>query len=440
MTVTVDKEEVRSSYDALLTEYGKRIQFPGFRKGKVPRDVLIRKFGEALKGEALSKIIEDALTGIFEDESLSRYEQPLPYSSPKLENESLQLDLETDLVFSVVYDTFPQVTVGTRKDLEIEVPDVVITDEDLNRELAAIQERNAIVLDRNDTDPAAQGDVVTVNYSELNDAGEVMAGSERQDFVFTLGSGYNIYQFDDDIIGMKKGETKEIEKQFSANNKDPELAGKTKKIRVTVTALKEKKLPDLDDELAQDVDEKYQTLEDLKADIRSRLNTTLEERLRRIRDGALLDKILETTSIEVPESMIRLQMNSRWRNLSRHFNQDEGALEELLEHTGKDQDDFFEEWKPAVEKELKSQLVTETLVKELAIAVSDEEIEKEVEAAAEKSGTPLEEAKNYYNNETMRGYLKDDIKERKLFELLIAENKVKKGEKVSYLDLASNNG
>jgi trigger factor len=439
MTLKVGRDDVRSEYDGLVSEYSKSLQIPGFRKGKVPREVLIRKYADALKGEALEQIIEKAMGSIFEDESFPKEDRPLPYSSPRLEDEPV-LDLEQDLTFSVVYDILPRFTLGQWKGLEVEVPGGEITDEDLNRELETIRERNAIVLDRDDAAGAAGGDVVTVNYCELTETGETAAGTEREDFAFTLGSGYNVYHFDDEITGMKKGETRDIEKTYQEDFEDASLAGKTKKIRVTLTALKERQLPDLDDDLAQDVDEKFKTLEDLKASIRERLTKNLERRLRDIKISKLLEKIVENTPVEVPESMIRLELDSRWRNLARQFNLPAENLIKLMEKSGKDAESIQEEWRPEAIKALHSRLIVETLMEEQHYEPGDADLEREYETMAAGSETPLEEIRKYYEQENMKEYIKEEIKERKLFDLLLAENTIKTGKKENYLDLVGNNG
>jgi trigger factor len=439
LTVTVSKDDVRSQYDDLLLGYSKNLQIPGFRKGKVPKNVLERKFGEALKEEALGKIVEKAITDVFDDESFPREDKPLPYSAPQIQDKPV-LNLEEDLCFAVVYDVLPKITAGPWKGLEVEAPDACVTEEDLNRELEAVRERNAVVMDKDEGLPALKDDVVTVNYAELSDTGEVLEGTAREDFVFTLGSGYNVFKFDDEIAGMKKGESRDIEKSYPQDFPDPELAGKTKKIRVSLTALKEKNLPELDDDFAQDVDEKYKTLEDLKASIRNRLTKNLEKRLREISLNKLLEKIMETTPVEVPESMIRVELESRWRNLARRFNTSVEELVKGMGAGGKGYDDITAEWRPDAIRALQSRLIVETLIRDLALEASDEEVEKEFETLAEETESPIEEIKKYYEQENMREYLKEDIKERKFFDILLAENKIKPGKKENYLDLVKNNG
>jgi trigger factor len=439
LTITVAKDDVRSEYDEILGKYAKTVQIPGFRKGKTPKDVLVRKFGNALQGEALATVIENSITEIFKDESLSKTERPLPYSTPQVQEEP-KFDTEQDLTFSVVYDVLPKVSLGQWKGLEAEIPDVSVTDEDIRRELEVVRDRNAFVLDRDEGAAAEKDNVVTVNYSETGDDGAVLPGSERQDFVFTLGSGYNIYKFDDEIIGMKKGETRDIEKTYPADFSDAELAGKTKKIRVTLTALKEKKLPELDDDLAQDVDEKFQTLEDLKNSIRERLTQSLEKRLRDIKISKLLEKVVENTPVDVPESMVRIELDSRWRNLARNFGVSPEELVKIMEKSGKTMEEVRGDWRPAAVKALHSRLIVETLIEEQGMTASDEEADRELETIAGESETPLEEVKKYYDQENMREYLKEDIKERKLFDLFLAENTIKLGKKANYLDIMEKNG
>jgi trigger factor len=438
MSVTIGKDDVCSEYDTLLTDYAKNIQIPGFRKGKVPREVLVRKFGDALKGEALGKIIEKSVGEIFEDEAFPRESKPLPYSTPQVQDEP-ELDLSKDLQFSVVYDVLPTVKVEKWEGLEVEIPDVSIDDEDLAKELETIRERNAIVLDKDDGESAAKDDVVTLTYCELDDSGEVIPNSEREDFTFTLGSTYNFYKFDDEITGMKKGETREFSKSYPEDFNEEDLAGKTKKIKATLTALKVKKLPDLDDDLAQDVDEKFQTLDDLKNSIRERLGKDLDHRLRNMKLNNILEKIMENTPVEIPESMLRAELDSRWRNLAKRFNTDAAGLYKIMGNSRYGADSILDSWKPEAEKALHSRLIVETLMEDLKLEASDEEVEAEIERLANESGSNLEEVRKFYENEQMREYLEEDVKERKVFDLFLEKNIIKPGKKERYIDLLANN-
>ncbi|MDR3334300.1 MAG: trigger factor [Treponema sp.] len=438
LTITVAQEDVRAQYDGALSEYAKTLQMPGFRKGKVPKSVLERKLGEALKGEVLARILEKAVTETMEDETFPKADRPLRYSTPALQG-TPRLDLEADFVFSLVYDVFPQFTLGTWQGFEIEIPEVSVTGEDLSRELEAVRERNAFVVDKDDDAQAVTSDVVTVNYSELSDDGEPVAGTEREDFVFTLGSGHNLFKFDDEVVGMKKGETRDIEKVYPQDFVDESLAGTTKKIRVTLTALKEKNLPELNDDLAQDVDEKYETLEDLKNSIKTRLEGNLDKRLQEIKVGKLLAKIMETTPVDIPESMIRIELDARWQQLVRQLKTDSETLADSMQKSGV-YEQLREEWRGGAINILHSRLVMEALIGHCAIEATEADIEAAFETVSAEGTSSVEAIKAYYESENALDMLREDIRERKLFERLISENTIKVGNKENYLDLVANNG
>ena len=438
LSITVPKEDVRAQYQDMLNEYAKNMQLPGFRKGKVPQEVLERKFAEALKGDAMGRIVEAALEDYFKDENLPRNERPLPYSTPEIEDEP-KFDLENDLQFSVVYDVLPEVKVGKWKGLSVEYPYAEIEKEDINRELDEIRERNAIVLDRDESAKAQKGDVVTIDYQVFEEDGETQSNLQRKDFAFTLGDNNNVFQFDDDIIGMKKGETKEFNKKFADDFFEPSLAGKTRKVQITLNSLKEKKLPDLDDDLAQDVDEKFKTLDDLKNSIKERLSKNLEWQLRDKKLNEVLKKIMEDTPVILPESMVRAEIEGRWRRLARYYNTSVEALMQVMTGENK-REETEKEWRKGAEKALHSRLILETLMEEQKIEVTDEDVEKEFERIAGIGGDNVEDIIKNYNNEQAMFYLKEDIREQKITGILLAENTLKPGKKENYLDFMTDNG
>lgn len=438
LTVTVPKEELRAEYDKMIKSYSANAQLPGFRKGKVPREVLERKFGEGLKAESIGRAMEGALRQLFEDAEFPAESKPLPYSQPAVKDEP-KYELDADLTFDVTYDVFPEVKLGTWKGLDIEVPAVSVEAEDVSRELEQVRERNAVVLDKDDKAKVAKGDVVTVNYCELDASGVPLAGSERQDFVFTVGSGHNVFKFDDEVVGLVKGGSKDFDKTYPADFEDKELAGSAKKLRVAVTAVKEKQLPKLDDDLAQDVSEKFKTLADLKADIEAGLEKKLAARLREVKVNAYLEKVLETTTIDLPEAMVRLELESRWRQFARRMNVEPDRLLQIVESSGSSYGAMLEQWRPETEKALKARLAVEKLMGDLSISVADEELTAEYAAIAASANMEVAEVAKHYEREEMRDYLREDLKERKLFDQLLADVKVKKGKKAKYLDLVPDN-
>lgn len=426
LTVTIGKADVAASYNDVVAKYAKNIQIPGFRKGKVPVSVLERKYGDALKNDAVSEIVEKALGDIFDELDKEKSDdRPLPYSQPTIDDIPL-LDTTKDLTFAVKYDVFPKVEVKNFDGIEIKVPEVKITDDDLKEELEAIRQRNAMVLDKKDDEAVAKDDIVTVNYSELDDKDAVIAGSERQDFVFTVGTEQNIYKFDNEIIGMKKGETKVVTK---------EVDGENKKVSVTVTAVKVRNVPELDDELAQDVSDKYNNLEDMKNDIKKNLETALENKLKEIKANSLLEQLVEKNPVELPASMVRAELDSRFRMMAQQFQTTTEQLEKMLTAAGQKKEDMLTQWTGDAEKMLKSRIIVESLLKEKDISVTAEEIEAEYEKIAAGAGVSVEEVKKHYEDPRSKEYLEDEAKEQKLYTMLFDQVKVSKGDKKTFADL-----
>ena len=435
LTVTVAKDDVKKEYAKTVLDYTKNVQIDGFRRGKVPASVLERKFGDALRADAMGRIMEAAVEEAIKDIE----EKPLAYSTPTMDEEP-KFSMDEDFTFMVQYDVFPTVPVADWKGLEIEVPEVKVTDEDEKRELDQVRERNAIVVEKAEGAAAAKGDVATVEYRELAEDGTAVAGSERQDFTFEIGSGYNLYKFDDDVVGMKKGDTKKITKTFPADYEYKELAGRSVTVEVKVTTLKAKNLPELDDELAQDVSEKYKTLADLKADLRKQLDKRLEDKLRQIREKGVIDGILARTTVDLPLSMVNAELGMRWENLKQQMGLDsDEKLDRILSFSGKTRVDLINDWKPNAEKAIATRLILEKLTEEGKYECSDADLDAEWKRMSEESGLSIDEIKAEYEKRGSLEYLKDRVKEDKLLAEILAATKVKKGKKLAFVDLFADN-
>jgi len=430
LKVTIPKKDAKAEYDSLVAEYCRKVAIKGFRRGKVPAEVLIRKFGDSLVSETTQNLIEKGLKKVFETVE----NKPLPYSVPTLsEGSKLVLNPEKVFSFEVTYDTFPHIEIGEYKGLEIREPSVSIGKEDIERELKAIQEQNSIVIDKLDG-VVEKGDTVTIDYVEMDEAGKEVDSTKREGFTFAVGSGYNLYKVDDDVVGMKKDEQKVLEKAYPEDFEYSELAGRTVKLRVKITSVKEKKLPDIDDELAQDVSEKYSNLEDLKDDISKRLEEASKNRVREVKMQSLFEKIVETSKIPLPASMIDQELNLRWNNFLRQFRSNETLVLQLLEKEGKTREDLLAEWRPGVEEALKNRLAESHLAEAEKVEVSDEEVDKRIADDAESQGKDVKEVREEYEKNNFLDLIRDGIKVRKLHDLLLESSTVKKGEKVKFLD------
>lgn len=433
LTVTVAKKDVADSYKETLGKYTKQVQIPGFRKGHVPAAVLERKYGEQIKMEAASDLIDKSLNEIFSDDKETE-NRPLPYAQPVMDKMP-EFDTSKDFTYTVTYDVFPKVEITDFKGVEIKEPQVSIGDAELQEELKAIQERNAVVQDKDDNGTVEKDNIVTINIVEKDDEGKDIASTKRDGFTFTLGTAEDVYKIDDEILGMKKNETKEITKKFPKTETDKDLADKTKKYSVTVTQIKIRNLPALDDDLAQDVNEKFKTLDDLKKDITRRLETTKERKINELKVNDLLTQLIEKNKFEIPASMLNAELDGRWRMMAQQFQTTPEELDRIVASSGQKKEDMLKEWTGDAEKMLKSRIIVDSLLKARNISVTPEEIDAQYQKIADDNGLTLEEVKNHYSDPRSKEYLIDDTKEQKLYKQIFDEVKVSKGDKISFDEL-----
>ena len=433
LTVTVAKKDVADSYSETLGKYTKHVQIPGFRKGHVPASVLERKYGEQIKMEAASDLIDKSLNEIFSDEKETE-NRPLPYAQPVLEKMP-EFDTSKDFVYTVTYDVFPKVEVKDFGGITIKEPQVSVGEAELNEELKGIQERNAVVIDKKDDEKAEKDNIITISIVEKDEKGEEISATKRDEFTFTLGTAENVYKIDDDLIGLKKGESKEITKKYGKDEKDESLKGQTKKYSVTVKQIKVRNLPALDDELAQDVNEKFKTLDDLKKDIMRNLENAKNNKINEIKTNDLLTQLIEKYPFEIPASMLNAELDGRWRMMAQQFQTSVEELDRMITASGQKKEDMLKEWTGDAEKMLKSRIIVDSLLKSKNISVTPEEIEAEYQKIADGNGISVDEVKQHYADPRSKEYLIDEAKEQKLYKEIFAEVKVSKGDKVAFKDL-----
>ena len=433
LTVTVAKEDVANGYKTTLGKYVKQVQIPGFRKGHVPASVLERKYGEQIKMEAAGDLIDSVLNEIFQDEKeLSN--RPLPYTQPKMD-EMPAFDTAKEFTFTVTYDVFPSVEVKDFNGISVKEPQVSVGDAEVEEELKGIQERNVAVIDKKEDEKAEKDNIVTIDIEEIGEDGKVVEGTKRDGFTFTLGTAENVYKIDDDIIGMKANETKEITKKYAKTDADKNLAGTTKKYSVTVKQIKVRKLPALDDDLAQDVSDKYKTLADLKADILKNLNIAKDRKIKEIKVNSLLEQLIEKNPIEIPASMLQAELNGRWGQMAQQFQTTPEDLERMVVASGQKKEDMLAQWTGDAEKMLKSRIIVDSLLKSKNISVTPEEVEEAYQKLADSNGVSVEDVKKHYADPRAKEWFIDDVKEQKLYDDIFAQIKVAKGDKTSFADL-----
>ena len=430
LTLTIKAADIEAAYKKTIADYSKKIVMKGFRQGKVPAAVLERKYGDSLINEAGFNVIEKSL----QEALLDVDKKPLPYVTPALKNEeSLKLALDSDIEYTVEYDTFPDVELGEYKGVEIEVPNVVIKETDVNRELDKYREQNAIVTEKRGG-KVAKGNVITINYVELDDAEKEIEKTKRDDFTFTVGTGYNYYKIDEDVIGLKKDEEKIIEKEFAPDFEYKDLAGRKVRLKVTVKTIKKRELPEITDELAQDISEKYKTKEDLIEDVKKRLNGVTDMKLLDDKKRAAMAKIIESTKVDPPQAMIDNQLNTMWTNFIYRFGGDEKQVEKMLAAEGKTREDLVKDWEGEALRAVKSQIIIGEISKKEKIEASDADVDEEMKLEADRAGMKIEEFKQYVKENNMNEYFKIGVLDRKTYDFILSNAKVKKGAEVKYLD------
>jgi len=430
LTLTVASADIKSNYDELVKKYSKQAQIPGFRKGKVPANVLISKFGESLKAETLHTVIDEALKEAFDTVE----EKPLPYAQPELVDENLDLELEKDLTFTVKYDTFPKIELGEYKGIEVEAPVLSILKKDEEAELKKIQEQQAVVMDKaNGT--VRNDNIVTIDFAELDEEGNVKEDTKREGFVFTVGTGYNLYKIDEDLVGKKKDQEFKIEKEYPEDFEYSELAGKKITLQVKITAVKEKQLPEVNDELAQDISDDFETLEDLKKDLKEKMKANGEEKLKSQKLEQLMATLVENTPIDVPDSMVQAELENSWNNFAGQTKMSPEQLAGFLAADGKSKEDLLKEWEPNAIRGLKERLILGRIIENEKIEATEEEIDAEIANQAKAANLPLEQAKEYFANPQMKDYIVHGITDKKVVDFLLDNATVKKGKKIKYLDL-----
>jgi trigger factor len=428
LTIHVPTEDVRKQYDDILKEYTQKAHLKGFRPGKVPSDIIVRKLGPSLIDQTKSEVLEKSLSEAFE----SVEQKPIPYSTPEIKADDA-LELGKEFAFEVIYDTWPVVELGPYTGLEIDQPQWEVTDEDIGRELKGIQDQNSLFTDRENGD-LEKGNIANVDYVEL-EAGAEKQGTKREAFVFEVGTGYNVYKIDEEILGMKKGETKLVTKVYPEDFETSALAGKSVTLRVTLNSIKEKKLPEINDELAQDISEKFKTLEDLKADIRTKLEKAVKQNVRSRTITRLLDSIVETSKIPLPQSLVDYQLENIWQEYVSQMRIDEKKLVQLLEAQGTTLESLRTEWLPSAQKRARLQLVISEVAKRENIAIEEDELDAEIAKLAEERKVAPGELKESLARNNLVDYMKSNLRIDKLYDFLLSKTTVRAGEKRKVLDI-----
>ena len=423
LTLTVDAASIEKAYQDKLNKYAKTIEMPGFRKGHVPTSVIERKYGKGIREESTFDCMEANLKETIE--TLEESQRPLPYSVPELQDEETLLPFkkDSDITFTVKYDIYPKFDLPQYTGLEVEVKKAEVTDEDVEKEIKNLQEQNAMVVRKDGA--VEDGNIVKIDVAELDENGNEIEGSKYSDFTFTVGSGYNRYKIDSDIIGMAAGEEKTFDKTYGEDETNETLKGKTLKLHVKVNEVKYRDIPEVDDDFAQDVKDEYKTVEDLKNGIKAQLESSLEEAMKNNKSNAILNAIAANADFAIPASMIDAEVENSWHNFVRQSGIPEDQLMKFLEMQGQTKAQFTEAWREPAKADIRKQLILDAIRKKEDFKIDEEKYAKTCEEEIKESYS--DEQKEY-----MKSMIKDDMQYSMTVPFLLENNTFKEGKTLSY--------
>ncbi len=402
------EQSIQKSYEETKGKY----TVQGFRKGKAPRKVIEKQYGE---GVFLDYALEIAFSEEYND-FLDKNLDIEPIAQPDVKIEKFEKE---GIVLVATAPLMPEVKLGAYTGLTVERGKEKVKKSDVEEELKKIAERQARFVE---TDEEAKlGDYATIDFVGSVD-GEIFDGGTAQGYRLELGSHSFIDTFEDQIVGMKVGDEKDVNVTFPENYHEKSLAGKPAVFKVTVQKIERKEIPEINDEFASNVSE-FETLEDYKADIEKRLKEKLENEKERKVENDLIDAIVKSSEVEIPKILIDKQLDMFMRDLEMRLSYQGIKLDEYLTYLGKTIEDVRKEREEQAKETVKTRLVLEALVKKENMIVSEAELDAVLKETADKYKKSVEDYKKSLDNRTI-AYFQNDILMKKLLDFLKTNNNI----------------
>ncbi|MFD1426398.1 trigger factor [Kroppenstedtia sanguinis] len=413
LTVEVDEEKLGEALNQAFKKVVKDVNLPGFRKGKVPRPIFEKRFGvEALYQDAVEILVPEAYQSAVEETGIE------PVDQPEIDIE--QLEKGTPFIFKATVTVKPEVKLGDYKGLEVPEKDFSVTEEDVEAELKRMQERQG-QLNPVEEGTVEEKDRVTLDFEGFVD-GESFEGGKAEGYTLEVGSGQFIPGFEEQLIGLKPEEEKEVQVTFPEEYHAEELAGKEAVFHVKVHEIKRLELPQLDDEFAQDVSE-LDTLDELKKDIENKLREQKSKEEENYKRNSLVEKASELAEIDLPDVMVEHEIDHMLQHFEQQLQMQGINLDQYVQFTGQERSELREQFKEDAEKKVRANLVLEAIAAQENVEVSDEETEAEVKKLAEEMGRDTEEIRKLLEAQGAFVQIRDEVKIRKTIDLLVSNSK-----------------
>ena len=413
LEIEVDAETFDQGLQKSFVKNAKRFNIPGFRRGKAPRHLVERYYGEhVLYEDAINEVCPEAYEKAIEENDINPVDRP--------EIDIKQIGKGQPLIFTATVTVKPDVELGQYKGVEVEKTTAVVTDEDVEKEIERVRDRNSRLITVEDR-PAASGDTVTIDFEGFID-GVAFEGGKGTDYNLVLGSGTFIPGFEEQLTGASKGEEKEVNVTFPEDYHSKDLAGKDVVFRVTVKEIRVKELPELDDEFAKDVSE-FETLEEYRSDIRKKLLEMAEHRAHHENEDKVIEKVVENSTVDIPPVMTEKHLDRLVEDYGMRLMYQGLSLEKYLEISGMDMNSFREQFRERAEQDVKTQLVLDKISKVEAIVPTDEETDGEIRRLADNYGQKEEEFRQHLKPDDIE-YIRSTLVTRKTIDFLLENAKL----------------
>lgn len=411
LTVEVAAEDVEKALQAAYLKQRKQINIPGFRKGKVPRQMIEKMYGpEVFYDEAANNMIPNAYAKAYDESELDIVSQP--------KIEVVQMEKGKPFIFTAEVATKPEVTLGDYKGLKVDKVSTRVTQKEVDEEIEKERERNARTIEV--TDRAVQDkDEVTLDFEGFVD-GVAFEGGKGEDYPLTIGSGSFIPGFEEQLIGAEIDKEVEVNVTFPKEYHSEELAGKDATFKCTVHTIKAKELPELDDEFASEVSE-CETMDAYRAEVKKNIKERKERTGKEKKENQAVDQAIENAQMDIPEAMIEFQVRQMADDFARRIQQQGLTVEQYFQFTGMTAEKMMEEMRPQAEKSIKTRLLLEAIVKAENIEVSDERVEEELTKMAEAYQMEVEKLKEFMG-ENEKKQIKEDLAVQEAITLLVNES------------------
>lgn len=414
LTIEVAPEELEKAIEGAYQKNKGKISVPGFRKGKVPRQMIERMYGkEVFYEDAVNALIPEAY-----EKAVDECEEEI-VSSPKIE--VAQVEAGKPFIFTAEVALKPEVKLGKYKGVKVEKADTEVTDEEVDKEIDKERESNARNIDVTDR-AVKDGDIVTLDFEGFVD-GTAFEGGKGENYPLTIGSGTFIPGFEEQLVGAEIGKETEVHVTFPEDYQAEDLKGKAAVFKCTVKEIKEKELPTLDDEFASEVSE-FETLAEYKADIRGRLEERKAKAAREAKEAAVIEEIIKDSDMEIPEAMIETQQRQMIDEFAQRIQMQGLTLEQYFQFTGASYDQMIEQVKPQAEKRIQSRLVLEAVAAAEKIEATEEDYEEELKSMAEAYQMEVDKVKELLPEKSVQ-QIKEDIAVKKAAEFVVDNAKEK---------------